>query len=295
MVAPRRPRRSMLYMPASNARALEKAKTLAADGLILDLEDAVAPDAKISARDNAVAAAKSKAYGSREILIRINALDTAWGGDDLRAAAASGADGVVVPKVDTPTDIHDVADILDGEGAPQSLSIWAMMETPRGVLAAAEIAQANRRRLAGYIVGANDLAKSLRCDQTVDRAPMQYALQHCVLAARAYDLSILDGVHGDVADTEGFAAICRQGRTLGFDGKTLIHPGQVAIANEIFAPSAAELDLARRMIAAFEAAKAQGRGVAILDGKMVENLHVAEAERLIAQAEAIAQRAQTST
>jgi citrate lyase subunit beta/citryl-CoA lyase len=299
MVTANRPRRSMLYMPASNARALEKAKTIAADSLIFDLEDAVAPDAKHAARDNAVAAAKSKAYGQREVLIRANGLDTEWGADDLAAIAQSNAHGVVVPKVDAPEDIRKVAEILDRAAAPPAMTIWAMMETPRGVLAADQIAAVNgglkAPRLAGYIIGANDLAKSLRCDQGGERTPLLYALERCILAARAYGLSILDSAYGNINDADGFAALCRQARAMGFDGKTLIHPNQVAVANQVFAPSAEDLDLARRMIAAFREAKAQGKGVATLDGKMVENLHAEEAERLIAQGEAIAALEQAST
>jgi citrate lyase subunit beta/citryl-CoA lyase len=289
----------MLYMPASNARALEKAKTIAADGLIFDLEDAVAPDAKILARDNAVDAAKSKAYGRREVLIRANGLDTEWAVDDLKAAAQSGADGVVVPKVDSATDIQKVVQILESAGAPPSFTIWAMMETPRGVLAAGEIAGVNKTlripRMAGTIIGANDLAKGLRCDQGGDRTPLLYALQQCVLAARAFGLACLDSVYGNISDVDGFTAVCRQGRSFGFDGKTLIHPSQVVIANEVFAPSPEDVEQARRMIAAFKDAKAQGKGITTLDGKMVEALHVEDAERLLAQADAIAAFTKSAT
>jgi len=292
MTVPARPRRSFLYMPASNARVLEKAKTLAADGLIFDLEDAVAPDAKTEARKSAVAAAKSRGYGAREVLIRVNGLDTSWCEYDLEAVAESGAHGIVVPKVNAAGDVRKVARALDEAGAPDDLMIWSMMETPRGILAAADIAQVNDTlevpRLAGFLVGTADLAKDLRCTHPADRAPMIYALQHCVMVARAFGLCVLDGVHVDLDDEAGFADACRQGRDMGFDGKTLIHPKQVSVANAAFAPSAAEVDHARRLIAAHKAAAAEGKGVTLLDGKLVEVLHVAAAERLLAQADAIA-------
>jgi len=292
MTAPTRPRRSMLYMPASNARALEKARMLPADGFIFDLEDAVAPDAKNMARDAAVAAAKSRAYGAREVLIRVNALDTSWSAADIAAVATSGADGMVLPKVNGPADVRAAADMLAAAGAPESLRIWSMMETPRGILAADQVAAANESlkvpRLAGFLVGTADLAKDLRCAHPADRAPMLYALQRCIMAARAYGLSILDGVHVDLDDEAGLADACRQGRALGFDGKTLIHPKQVPVANTAFAPSPQELEHARRLVAVHKEAAAQGKGVAVLDGKLVESLHVVAAERLMAQAEMIA-------
>jgi citrate lyase subunit beta/citryl-CoA lyase len=277
----------MLYMPASNARALEKAKTIPADGLIFDLEDAVAPDAKPAARQAAVAAARTKAYGRREVLIRANALDTPWCRDDLRAIAASGADGVVLPKVDDAAGVREAAAVLAAAGAPETLGLWAMMETPRGILNAREIAAASPR-LAGLCVGTADLAKELHCAHPADRAPMLMALQTVVLAARAFGLYVLDGVHVDLDDAPGFDAACRQGRALGFDGKTLIHPKQVEVANAVFAPGADELDRARRIVAAHEAAAARGQGVTLLDGRLVEVLHVAEARRLLAYAADIA-------
>jgi citrate lyase subunit beta/citryl-CoA lyase len=277
----------MLYMPASNARALEKAKAIPADGLIFDLEDAVAPDAKPAARAAAVAAAASKAYGRREVMIRANALDTPWSRDDLKAIAGSGADGVVLPKVNDAADVRVAADALTAAGAPASLAIWAMMETPRGVMNAREIAQASPR-LAGLCVGTADLAKDLHCAHPADRAPMLTALQTCVLAARAYGLFVLDGVHVDLDDDKGYEAACRQGRALGFDGKTLIHPKQVAVANAVFAPGEDELARAKRIVAAHEEAAAKGQGVTLLDGRLVEVLHVAEAKRLLAFADDIA-------
>jgi citrate lyase subunit beta/citryl-CoA lyase len=277
-------------MPSSNPRALDKAKTLPADGLIFDLEDAVAPDAKIAARGAAVAAANAKGYGKREVLIRANGLDTAWVNDDLAAIAASAADGVVLPKVNGPDDIHRADDILRKAGARDDLGLWAMMETPRGILSAAAIAAAGGR-LAGFIIGTADLAKDLHCAHPADRAPMLTALQLCVLAARAFGLSILDGVHVDLDDEAGYLAACQQGRALGFDGKTLIHPKQVEAANTAFAPSPKELERAQRIVAAHKEARTKGQGVTLLDGRLIEVLHVQEAERLMAQAEAIAELA----
>ncbi len=285
-----RPRRSALYMPASNARALEKAKTLAADTVIFDLEDAVAPDAKTSARAAAVAAVKGGGYGAREILIRVNALDTPWAADDIAAAALSGADGIVVPKVGSADGVRRASQQLGDARAPDAFSLWAMIETPRGVLAVQDIAAADSR-LAGLIVGTADLAKDLQCAHPADRWPMLQALQMCVLAARAYDLAVLDGVHLEIADMGAFDAACHQGRALGFDGKTLIHPSQIAGANAAFGPSEEELARARRIVAAHDAAAAQGHGVTLLDGRLVESLHVKEAERLLAQADLIAARA----
>ena len=287
MPFPSRPRRSMLYMPASNARALEKAKAIPADALIFDLEDAVAPDAKVTARAAAVAAVQSKAYGRREVLIRANALDTVWSRDDLTAIAASGADGVVLPKVNTADDVQLAADILQAAGAPSTMALWAMMETPIGILNARDIA-ASSPRLAGLCVGTADLAKDLHCAHPADRAPMLMALQTVILAARAYGLYVLDGVHVDLDDALGYEAACRQGRALGFDGKTLIHPKQVDVANTVYAPSNDELVRAKRIVAAHQEAAAKGQGVTTLDGKLVEVLHVAEAERLIAYADDIA-------
>ena len=282
-----RPRRSALYMPAANTRALEKARELAADVLIFDLEDAVAPDAKPQARQNAVGAARSKAYGRREIVIRCNGLATEWGREDVTAIAGSGADAVLVPKLESARDVLDIVALLDASGAPAGMSVWGMMETPRGMLHAEAIATASPR-LAGLIMGTNDLAKDMRAQHTPMRLPMITALGLTMLAARAAGLTILDGVYNDIRDEEGFRAQCRQGVELGFDGKTLIHPSQVGPCNEIFAPTAEELVQARRMVEAFDAARAAGKGVVTLDGRMIENLHVEEARRRIALAEAIA-------
>lgn len=292
MSEPTRLRRSLLYMPGSNARALEKGRTLPADGLILDLEDAVAPDAKEGARGQVMAAIAGGGYGARELLVRINGLDTPWGADDIVAVAASGADGVVLPKVESAALVQTVAARLSGSGAPDSMQIWCMIETPRGVLRAEEIAAASPR-LAGFIMGTNDLAKDLRCRQTADRAPFMTSFGLCLLAARAHGLAIIDGVHPDIDDAEGFAAVCRQSRTLGFDGKSLIHPRTIAAANEIFAPAASELEWARRIIGAYEAARAAGQAVIAVDGQLVEDLHVAEARRLLAFADRIAAMAQS--
>ena len=287
-----RPRRSVLYMPSSNTRALDKAKTLAADGLIFDLEDAIAPESKTTARAAAVSAANSKGYGKREILIRVNGLDTQWFEDDLKAVAKSAADGVVVPKINTPDDMRRIDQVLRSSGARDGLMIWPMMETPRAILAADAIAGASPR-LAGFLMGTADLAKDLHCAHPADRAPMIYALQHCLLAARAHGLSILDGVHLDLDDEAGFTAACQQGRAMGFDGKTLIHPKQIAAANAAYAPSPVELEGARRLVAAHKDASAKGQGVTLLDGRLVEVLHVQQAERLMAQADVIAQMDQS--
>jgi citrate lyase subunit beta / citryl-CoA lyase len=281
-----RPRRSVLYMPASNPRALEKAKTLAADTVIFDLEDAVAPDAKECARESAIAAVNSGAYGQREVLIRVNGLDTAWVADDLKAVAKSKADGVVVPKVSTVDDMVQIDNILSAAGAPADFPVWAMMETPRGILSADAIAQSSQR-LAGLCIGTADLSKDLQCAHPADRGPMSVSLQLVILAARANGLIVLDGVHVDLQDDAGFEMACRQGRDLGFDGKTLIHPKQIAEANVAFAPSEDEIAHAHRLIAAHEAAQAKGAGVTTLDGRLVEVLHVAEAKRLLAKADMI--------
>ncbi len=286
MPFPSRPRRSMLYMPASNPRALEKAKTIPADGLIFDLEDAVAPDAKPAARHAAIAAVTSNAYGRREVMVRANALDTSWCRDDLVAIATSGADGVVLPKVNDANDVRSAVAILKGAGAPDSLGLWAMIETPRGVINARDIASASPR-VAGLCVGTADLAKDLHCAHPADRAPMLMALQTAVMVARAFGIYVLDGVHVDLDDVVGFEAACRQGRDLGFDGKTLIHPKQVDVANAVFAPGTDEIERAKRIVAAHEDAAAKGLGVTLLDGRLVEVLHVAEAKRLLTYADDI--------
>ncbi|RZQ64945.1 HpcH/HpaI aldolase/citrate lyase family protein [Amycolatopsis suaedae] len=285
-----RPRRSVLYMPGANERALEKAKTLQADALILDLEDAVAPDAKEEARDRVCAAVSSGAYGEREVTIRVNGLNTEWHDADLRAAAQAGPDAVVVPKVDSAADVRNIERALELGGAPERTAIWAMLETPVAMLRAEEIAGASER-LTVLVLGTNDLAKELHAEFVPGRAPLLGALSLCLLAARAAGKVILDGVYNDVADTDGFEAECRQGRQFGFDGKTLIHPKQLEPCNRIFAPSEEEVERARRVIAAFEEARAAGRGVVTVDGRMVENLHVEDSRRILSLHEAVTSRA----
>jgi citrate lyase subunit beta / citryl-CoA lyase len=280
------PRRSVLYMPAANERALEKAKTLAADAIIFDLEDAVAPDAKEAARPNAVAAAGSGEYGNRELTIRCNGLDTPWGADDLRAAATSGASAVVIPKVSSVGYLDEVSAILDAAGAPASLRIWAMIETPTAIFDVRAIAA--HPRVSVLVMGTNDLARELRAALVPGRHPLVPHLATALAAAREAGVVILDGVYNDVKDLDGFRAECVQGAEMGFDGKTLIHPGQVDIANDVWAPSDDEVIHARRVIAAFDEAVAAGKGVIALDGRMIENLHVANAQRTIATADAIA-------
>jgi citrate lyase subunit beta/citryl-CoA lyase len=281
-----RPRRSVLYMPGANTRALEKARTLPADALIFDLEDAVAPDAKEAARANVVAAAKSKSYGKHEIAIRCNGISTQWGKADVAAIATSGADAIVVPKVESATDVAAILDLLDAAGAPKTMAVWAMMETPKGMLRAEEIASSHER-LTLFVMGTNDLVKDMRSRHTAMRLPLVTALGLGMLAARAYGLTILDGVYNDIADADGFQAVCRQGVEMGFDGKTLIHPSQVEPCNEIFAPSESELAMAGKIVAAFRKAQAEGKGVVTVDGRMIENLHVEQAERALALAAAI--------
>jgi len=282
-----RPRRSLLYMPGANTRALEKGRSLPADGLILDLEDAVAPDAKPAARDNILAALRQGGYGRRELVVRVNGLETDWGRDDLRAMAGSGADAVLLPKVESAAMVREAEAVLVEAGAPETLGIMCMMETPLGMLKAEEVAGASPR-LTCLVMGTSDLVKDLNAEHTPDRLPVLTSLSLCILAARAHGLAIVDGVHLDLNDEEGFAAQCRQGRALGFDGKTLIHPKTIAAANEVFGPSAAEIEQAHRVIAAHAAALAEGKGIAVLDGRLVENLHVEAARRSVALAEAIA-------
>jgi citrate lyase beta subunit len=286
MSKPVRPRRSVLYMPGANTRALEKARTLPADALIFDLEDAVAPDAKEAARGNVVAAAQSKAYGKREIAIRCNGLTTPWGNADIAAIAKSGADALLVPKVECAAEVATVVSLLDAAGAPSSMAVWAMMETPKGILRAEEVA-GSHPRLALFVMGTNDLVKDMRARHTPMRLPMVTALGLGMLAARAHGLTILDGVYNDIQDTEGFRAVCQQGLEMGFDGKTLIHPSQVEPCNEVFAPSSAELEMAGKIVTAFKTAQAEGKGVVTVDGRMIENLHVEQAERALALAAAI--------
>lgn len=281
-----RPRRSVLYMPGANTRALEKARTLPADALIFDLEDAVAPEAKEAARTNVVLAAESRAYGKREIAIRCNGLGTPWAEADIEAVAKSGADALLVPKVESAAQVTHVVSLLDTAGAPPEMAVWAMMETPKGILRAEEIAGAHPR-LGLFVMGTNDLVKDMRARHTPMRLPMLTALGIGMLAARAHGLTILDGVYNDIQDAAGFRAVCQQGLEMGFDGKTLIHPSQVEPCNEIFAPSPSELEMAGKIVAAFRQAQAEGKGVVTVDGRMIENLHVEQAERALALASAI--------
>jgi citrate lyase subunit beta/citryl-CoA lyase len=287
MDAPVRPRRSVLYMPGSNARALDKARSLPADGLILDLEDAVAPDAKAAAREQVGAAIGAGGYGAREVIVRVNGLATPWGQADLAAVAVAGADAVLIPKVESADAVRQALAVLDEAGAPADLPLWCMMETPRAMLRAEEIAGAHPR-VSCLVMGTSDLAKDLHAAPTPARLPLLTALGLCLLAARACGLAILDGVHLDLEDPDGFDAACRQGAELGFDGKTLIHPRQIAPANAAFAPGPDAVDRARRIIEAHEQAAREGQGVVVVDGRLVENLHVVEARRQVQLAEAIA-------
>jgi citrate lyase subunit beta/citryl-CoA lyase len=279
-----RPRRSVLYMPASNERALEKAKTIPCDGLILDLEDAVAPDAKPAAREAACAAAASGEYGRREVTIRVNGAETEWHAGDLAAACAAGPDGIVVPKVCSADEVRSLVDAMERHGAPDRTALWAMVETPRAMLHAEEIAAASPR-LAVLVMGTNDLAKELYAEHVPGRAPLLTSLSLALLAARATGTAILDGVYNDVQDLEGFLAECRQGRQMGFDGKTLVQPGQVEGANAAFAPDAQAVEAARGVVQAWE--DGQGSGVVTYQGRMVEALHVETARRTLAIHEAI--------
>ena len=282
-----RPRRSYLYMPGSNSRALEKARILGADGLIMDLEDSVAPDAKTLAREQITQALDEGGYGQREVLVRTNGLNGPWGADDLAAAAAMKCDGVVLPKVESRQIVLDAISYLDEAGARADLPIWCMMETPLGILHAEDIAFAHDR-LGGFILGTSDLAKDLGAEHTLDRIPFMASLELCILAGRAAGLAILDGVHLDLEDVAGFRQSCIQGRQLGMDGKTLIHPKTIDTANEVFAPADEEVAWSKRVIDAHAEAEKAGKGVSLIDGKLIENLHVEQAKRLVAMADAIA-------
>jgi citrate lyase subunit beta/citryl-CoA lyase len=273
-------------MPGANARALEKAKTLPADALILDLEDAVAPDAKPEARKRVCEAAASGEYGRREVTIRINGMDTPWHADDLRAAAEAGPAAVVVPKVSSAADVATLERSLEAAGAPDHTAIWAMVETPVAMLRGEEIARQSER-LTVLVMGTNDLAKELHAEHVPGRAPLLGGLSLALLAARATGKVILDGVYNDVADLTGFEAECAQGRQFGFDGKTLIHPSQLEPCNRIFGPSAAEIARSQRIIEAFDEARREGRGVVTVNGRMIENLHVEDAKRILSLAAAI--------
>ena len=281
MTTQMRPFRSVLYIPGSKDRALDKARSLPVDAIIFDLEDAVSPESKIEARGTLKAALDQGGYGNRYKIIRINGLDTEWGAEDIAALRDAPADAILVPKVNSAADIDAVQTLL-GNDTP----IWAMIETPASVLNSNEIAA--HPALEGFVAGTNDLAKELNCRTRPDRLPMQMSLQMMLLAARGNDVIAVDGVYNQFKDEEGLRAECEQGRDLGFDGKTLIHPAQVAVTNECFAPSEAELDLARRQIEAFEEVEKSGQGVAVVDGKIVENLHVETAKKTLAKAAAIA-------
>jgi len=284
-----RPRRSVLYMPGSNARALEKGRTLAADALILDLEDAVAPDAKETGREQIAAAIEEGGYGMRELAVRVNGLDSQWGEADLKAAATMGANAVLLPKVESAAAVKDAIAVLDAADGPADLPIWCMMETPLGILHAEEIAFADPR-VNCLVMGTSDLAKDLKALHTPDRIPFITSLGLCVLAARAAGISIVDGVHLDLNDDEGFEFACRQGVELGFDGKTLIHPKTIAAANAAFSPSEDEVAWSKRIIEAHAEAEKEGKGVVVVEGRLIENLHVESAKRLVALADAIAER-----
>lgn len=286
-----RPRRSVLYMPGSNARALEKAREISADALILDLEDAVAPDAKEMARAQVCAAVRAGGYGRRELVIRVNGIDTPWFSEDLAAAAEAGPDAILIPKVSSPETLQQVGTQLDGLWAAPEIRVWAMIETPLAILEAEPIARAAqdaRTRLACFVMGTNDLAKETRARFVPGRAPMLPWLTSAILAARAHGIDIVDGVYNDIKDEAGFRAECEQGRDLGFDGKTLIHPAQVATANTVFAPDETELTRAKAIIAAFDEPANADKGAIQLDGRMVERLHAEMAKRVVALSEAIA-------
>jgi len=286
-----RPRRSMLFMPGSNARALEKARSLPADGLILDLEDAVAPDAKLKARKQIADAVAAKGFGKREVIIRINGLDTPWWIDDVGMAAKAHPDGIMIPKVSRVADLKAISDRVADMGGGMAMKLWAMIESPRAVLHAAEIAAAGAEadnRLAGFVIGPNDIARESRMRMVKGRAPMLPLLSQCVLAARAAGIEILDGVYNDFSDAEGFARECEQGRDLGFDGKTLIHPNQIGPCNAAFTPPPEEVARARKIAALFDLPENAGKGAVQMDGQMIERMHMEMARRTIAIADAIA-------
>jgi citrate lyase subunit beta/citryl-CoA lyase len=288
-----KPRRSVLYMPGSNARALEKVKTLSADGVILDLEDSVAPEAKETARRQVTDAAKAGGFGAREVFIRINGVDTPWHADDLAAAAHAAPDAILVPKISNPETLELIGRRLLDMGTDHKTRVWAMIETPLAIfniLSIAAEAEDSESRLSGFVMGTNDLAKDTRARLVPGRAPMLSWLSTCVAAARTYGIAILDGVYNDIGNADGFEMECRQGVELGFDGKTLIHPNQIASCNAVFSPTPEEVAMARRMIAAFDLPENKGKGVVSIDGRMVERLHADMARRTVAIAEAIAAR-----
>jgi len=285
-----RPRRSVLYMPGSNARALDKARTLPADGVILDLEDSVAPDAKEAARQQVVDAVRAGGFGAREVFIRINGVDTPWHADDLSAAAHAAPDVILVPKVSSSDTLELIGRRMLDMGTDHKTRVWAMIETPLAIFNILSIAAAARdseTRLAGFVMGTNDLAKDTRARLVQGRVPMLAWLSMCVAAARIHGIDILDGVYNDIGNTDGFAKECAQGVELGFDGKTLIHPSQIEPCNTAFSPSPADVEQARKMIAAFDMPENKGKGVVSVDGRMVERLHADMARRTVAIAEAI--------
>lgn len=288
-----RPRRSVLYMPGANARALEKARTLPVDALILDLEDSVAPDQKALAREQVAQAVRDGGFGPREVVVRVNAPDTPWCAEDLAAAIAAGPDAILLPKVSDPATLAETGLRLAALGAPDSLAVWAMIETPLAILRIEAIAACARdpaTRLGVFVLGLNDLAKETRARFVPERAPMLPWMMQALAGARAHGLAILDGVYNDLADMEGFAAECAQARDLGFDGKTLIHPNQIAAANRAFAPDAAEVEAARAIVGAFDLPENRGKGAIALNGRMVERLHAEMAAHTLALADAIARR-----
>jgi len=288
-----RPRRSVLYMPGSNARAIEKARELPADGIILDLEDAVAPEAKAMAREQIKNALQKGGFGDREVFVRINGLDTRWWVDDLHAVAEGRPDAVLVPKISDPHQLQDLAARIVDMGTDPHIRVWAMMETPLAMINVGAIAAAaldSETRLSGFVMGTNDLAKDTRARIVPGRAPMLPWLANCVAAARAFGIDILDGVYNDLGNAEGFVDECRQARDLGFDGKTLIHPRQIEACNEAFSPAPEEVEAARKIIAAFDLPENQGKGVIQIEGRMVERLHAEMARRTVEIADAIAKR-----
>ena len=288
-----RPRRSVLYMPGANARAIEKARTLPVDAVILDLEDAVAPDTKIAARDQVAAAVKAGGFGHREVIIRVNGLDTEWVGEDIRAAVAAKPDAILIPKMSTTEQIQLLGQRLLDMHADRRIRLWAMIETPIAIFNIRELAETasdSETRLACFVIGTNDLAKETRARIVSGRAPMTPWLASCVLAAHTYGIDVLDGVYNDLSNADGFARECAEARDMGFDGKTLIHPNQIDPCNTAFSPSADELAQARKLIAAFDRPENKGKGVIQLDGRMVEIMHANMARRTVAIADAIAAR-----
>ncbi|WP_299374161.1 CoA ester lyase [uncultured Kiloniella sp.] len=286
MVAALKPRRSVLYMPGSKARALEKGRSLSADALIFDLEDAVTDDKKIEAREMVVEALRQGGYGKREIIVRVNGLDTEWGLEDIKAISGTEADAILLPKVENERQVLNLVDLMNKSGAPETMSVMCMMETPLGMLNAKEIA-ASSERISCFVMGTSDLVKDLQARHTRERLPVITSLGLCLLAARAYGIGIVDGVCLDLNDDDAFAEVCVQGLALGFDGKTLIHPKTISVANNTFGPSKEAVEKARAIVSAFEEAKKLGQGVVVLDGHLIENLHADEARRLIEYSDAI--------